>query len=1361
MNEKRVFIGGMDSDTDDRLVAQGDYRKAINLRVVSSEANNVGSAVNVVGNEVVVNIALPSGINKCIGVHRSEQRDSVFFFVWSSIGQHGIYEYSHTTDAITTVLQNNILNFGERSLITGTSDLEGLLYWTDDLNPPRKVNIEKAKLHTASQGTDPNGYGIDLISGDTLVREKYINAIKAQPEYAPTIDYFTDPTRNSNRVRGKFLRFRYRYVYDDNEVSAWSEPSVLGYNAYDFLENSNVFNAANSVYNIAQVQRLLNGVSIGMNTSHETVVAVEVSVASGYNDFFLWRRFEKDDLGVGNFADFTVSYFGDSVLTPLDINDSVKPFDDLPQLAKAQALIEGNKLAYGNYVTGYDPVDIDVRMSVNLKDLPSQVGAIATNIPFGEGIDFTLFGSTFIEGGQVNDYALSPFTPNRDMYWHGRRWDISAQQFKDLLIASGVEVLFNSFVEIDYGLGTFNSPYSVAEPNLGSLYVAVPPQETAGYEDPYFFLYDQLQQNYVVPWVGEYEGVEVTSLTGSEQYTLTVDGVGQTATLFGIRSAMVNVLSGNTTTFGTITSLIDDSAQPKFRFFDFFNMSDTEAMGFPPFTASTWENGAWPYEGVPTLAFSRGVVTLRARCIPVENALNTTFKSGATHSFGLVYYDAYGRSGFANVSGASQVYVPSIPERNIPVGSFEDLVAHIRWRINHAPPSWATHYAWVYAGNDRTDDFLWLPTWLPNTADGNTLGFISPNQSNVRLSLKRLSQFQDDNPNVQVSYDFSQGDRISFLSKPATATAPTNNWRSSLPEDNLDLPILTGETNGTTYIITVPRFDTTITNDSSVDFVNSIVEIYKPKLQAETEQRIYYTISEKFAIVNGQHSVTQGEFTRGDCYIKQRVYNLPSSVFGSGAGETPTVFYVESPIINDNIPSRFYDRGKPYTVDNNQGQTRYIDQVTYSAPFVVGSKINGLSNFNPVEQPFKEYGRIYGAIQRLFAFENRMEVYQEDKVQYSMVSRDVIYNNQGGGSVVGTLSETLSDPVGYLGEYGICNNPESWAQYGSRRYFVDKKRGVVLRLSQDGLQPISDVKMITYFRDRLDRVLRNNPDGQIHGVFDPRHAEYIVSVEDRQTVTGEVVFSNILSPFDPLIAVQFPTNPNITTQSFEFFYEGVDGGTYSIEIIDWSVIENPDGTFTVTGRPRVQAKVEALVGGFTFYYVFSAETVAFSENSKRWSSFYSFEPEFMGRVFNDICTFKDGRMYIHNRGARNTFYGVYTPSEVWFVCNAEPSQKKFYKAIGIEGNAVFVPYEITTPEGQQTSLVASDFEAKEGYFYAEILRDEFTPSETEEGAFLPNALFEGDRMRDYALIIKARNEDTGRAEVFAFNVFFEVSFLQA
>lgn len=1347
MVEKRVFTGGMDSDTDDRLVQQGDYRRALNLRVMSSDNDNIGAVENTKGNVLVVNGDLPSGVNVCIGAHRSEQRDSIIYFVWNSNASHGIYEYDYESDSISTILISDILNFDRQHLITGVNDIEGLLYWTDDLNQPRKINIDKAKRFSESGGSDPSGYSSLIQTGTELEREKFINTIKAQPEYAPNLEFFTDPSRAVNNVRNKFFRFRYRYVYDDNETSAWSEPSKISYSVADFISDDVTLSTTSlsQTTNYLDIQKTLNGIRIDLNASHETVRKIEVSVAEGFNDYFLWRTFDKQEEGWLDNQDVDVEFFNDSVLTPLDVNESIKPFDDVPLKAKAQAIIEGNKLAYGNYVTGYDSIPIDVGLKPIYKEATSLQGSSGfSDVPFGNSINIEQFGSYFIESGTVG--SLTDLGGVVETLYNIERWDITLDSFRDSLIDSGYDVTDNSFVEVNFSLGGEQQPYANENNSLNLISVFIPPLENTDFDDAYHFLYDVLFNSFLI----DIEDNSFQDFTGQYGDDNNIDGIIY-------KQRMLD-----------ISQYADNTQQNRLRFFDYVNFADDF---FPPdvFADPQFNNGWWLYQqnsaNISRSRGSRGVRSFSLRTVSVDDGSFTTFKSGAKHSFGLVYYDAYGRSSFVNVSQDCEVYVKSIPERNIDEGGYDNLIANIVWQIDHDPPEWATHYAWVYAGNNRTRDFEWIPIVSPNFMGDSEIEFFTGSTINASLSV--LQRYQERVDETLLSYDWAEGDRAMFITAPnegeITPSGVTRNWRRTDEEQIIDIPVLNQKVDSDEVIVSFPRFG----NDIQSEIAASLVEFYSPIKTTDEEQRLYYTLSEKYPILGGQHSVTSGVFTRGDVYLRPRIYRI---------GTTDYTFVVESASINDSVFSKFYDRGKAYTVDPDQGQTRYIDQVTYSDPFVVGSKINGLSNFNPVELPFKEYGRVYGSIQRLFAFENRLEVYQQDKVQYSMVSRDVIYNNQGDGSTVGTLSNTLSDPVAYSGEYGISDNPESFSVYGSRRYFVDLKRGVVCRLSQNGIEPISDYKMTSYFRNKFEGVIRGYRRANIYGVYDPRFSEYVLSIENRDITQGELQGFSLVDGDPSTIQINFEGAflPDVGLP-LSIQYTGADGNTYNAELTldSYQTVFDPLGNeFTIVYATLPEGLnlfgsdsnsiTNRVLDGDTYSIgvrTVSGETLAFNENVNRWTTFYSYQPEFMVRMFNDIVTFKDGQFWLHNKNeVRNNFYGDQFDSEIWVVSNNDPSRKKIYKAISEESNSVFEAYEITNPSGQLSNLVADDFVEKEGYYYADFLFDVNTPSTIIEGETLENAILEGDVMRDATMLIKLRNSETGFAELFAVNLTQELSF---
>ena len=99
-----------------------------------------------------------AGGYKCIGSYEDKPKNRVYYFVYNENTQRKydcILEYNLMNDSIQTVYQddrpssdnsqNNILNFSDHRLITGVNKIDDILYWTDNLNRPRKINVELAK----------------------------------------------------------------------------------------------------------------------------------------------------------------------------------------------------------------------------------------------------------------------------------------------------------------------------------------------------------------------------------------------------------------------------------------------------------------------------------------------------------------------------------------------------------------------------------------------------------------------------------------------------------------------------------------------------------------------------------------------------------------------------------------------------------------------------------------------------------------------------------------------------------------------------------------------------------------------------------------------------------------------------------------------------------------------------------------------------------------------------------------------------------------------------------------------------------------------------------------------------------------
>ena len=104
-----------------------------------------------------------------------------------------IAEYDVATEAIDGIIVDtgSVLNFNEANLITGVSVLDGVLYFTDNLNEPRQVDIEYWRAKTASTNNT-------VSTGLTAER---ITLIKKGPLSAPTLS-MSSSTRGGNGTSG-------------------------------------------------------------------------------------------------------------------------------------------------------------------------------------------------------------------------------------------------------------------------------------------------------------------------------------------------------------------------------------------------------------------------------------------------------------------------------------------------------------------------------------------------------------------------------------------------------------------------------------------------------------------------------------------------------------------------------------------------------------------------------------------------------------------------------------------------------------------------------------------------------------------------------------------------------------------------------------------------------------------------------------------------------------------------------------------------------------------------------------------------------------------------------------------------------
>jgi hypothetical protein len=188
---------------------------------------------------------------------------------------------------------------------------------------------------------------------------------------------------------------------------------------------------------------------------------------------------------------------------------------------------------------------------------------------------------------------------------------------------------------------------------------------------------------------------------------------------------------------------------------------------------------------------------------------------------------------------------------------------------------------------------------------------------------------------------------------------------------------------------------------------------------------------------------------------------------------------------------------KAYIVEDEPIGTRRFNTLIYSGIFNSRTGVNNTNVFSVGEDITKSLDPSNGSIQKLYAEDTNLNIFQELKVSRALIDKDAIYSAEGGGTV--TSSNLVIGAIQpYIGKYGISRNPESFGVYANRKYFTDKNNNVVLRLSNDGITEISSYGMKDFFRDELTLSTNVSVKGKILGSYDIYSSEYVVSIQNPQ-----------------------------------------------------------------------------------------------------------------------------------------------------------------------------------------------------------------------------------------------------------------------
>ena len=771
------------ADKDERLLEEGAMTDALNVTISVNGDGSEGVIKSIKGSEAVGsangNLIGTTNEHKCIGSVTDSENGSVYWFVWGDNNDHHVVRYNESTDDYEIILRGSWLNFQEDGFVKGdiinistptTPDstnesppqrVETFLYFTDNVNEPRKLNVTRAL-----DGDYDNAINSNLDFALTVV--------KAAPNTPCSFRFVTDSSYGQNKITGNTFQFATQYIYRDGEESAISPYSKLAVSLTDIhtkLPRTDSF-VTPLMYNVCEVE-------IPLTQFIYDLKSVRLLVRQGgETTFFVVDEFnpyeDKQSVGgtVYNSTSRVYNFKNDRLLSAVDPTLVNKLYDNVPLKALGQS-ISSDRLVYANYEEGrnnHKPLirglgfsyhDPDAAISSNIATSIQIPTLISEATPIDIDIDLSsLYQSSTIPAGSQNEISFG-FRPEGSVVAStGNFIEVDASDpngdpvvmsstFFSLpaTSASDVGVSIRFFAARSYSMSNSQDREAIVE------------------------LIKSKLEDYSVNVVYDYGPANAP--TGG--YSLSENG--NTADVYGDVSVDFKFDDNiEINTSGVLT------LHPRIVGVDFSNAGLTDNYTFGPTFGGVFANTS---DNVPSVianneanqqwsSFISGYISSQ-NITSVSETYVSSFKAGSNHKFGIVYYDKYNRSGFVNELGT--VYNKWYGERaatgelmgpsslNL---SFEGLPAPLE-----IAPVWADRYQLVCTGPVEIDNYVQYTTGggyparyvaAPAGVDGSSDGHPDKNKCQIYVNIDTLELYKGEKNSLR-DYSFTKGDKLRIVSR--------------------------------------------------------------------------------------------------------------------------------------------------------------------------------------------------------------------------------------------------------------------------------------------------------------------------------------------------------------------------------------------------------------------------------------------------------------------------------------------------------------------------------------------------------------------------------------------------------------------
>jgi len=476
----------------------------------------------------------------------------------------------------------------------------------------------------------------------------------------------------------------------------------------------------------------------------------------------------------------------------------------------------------------------------------------------------------------------------------------------------------------------------------------------------------------------------------------------------------------------------------------------------------------------------------------VVGAFIRHLKSGGKYIFALFHVDELNRR-HALVTNNLEVSIPFLTEQrqdyfqNVGTGN-SNGVFEFTLNVTTPPPTWADKLYVARTQDTYYSDFLQFPLYdakyVVQYDDENSLPiettFSTFSANEIYLGFPQSTiAYKEFNSASQKGWDFQEGDRVRFISKP----------NGELYSELYDLPIKAQRTDSTNEFIYFA-----IDNLDALGEVTqgTLVEVYRPKKDLDDNVELFFEIHQCIDIVevNGQKQYVglPKKLSTGDTYSRNRTVPISNGISSN---------FIEDNSISDNWQSRQQDIGRVVVKDSRFGRLVRENAIKFSNQYIPGSKLNGLSRFEPLNE--FEYPRQYGAINKLIMVNDNADIQVLlvacENNTFVIYIKEVIYNDVRGAETVSVADRVLGSFRTLKGDYGT-KNPESFAFRDGQIFWWDENRGAFVRYDNNGMDDLVQLNINQYSLDI-------NVGTSVISAYDDFYSEFItIPLQDNKQAIG-------------------------------------------------------------------------------------------------------------------------------------------------------------------------------------------------------------------------------------------------------------------